>query len=90
MLEHAANTESPSTGSFVPVSLTPNARRQARRPSRTMAIEAAGSFASWSHFGIPAVHPSISESREGSLAPIDVLHRQAYCGETRFDQEVTA
>lgn len=61
VLEHAANTESPSTGAFIPVSLTPNARRQARRPSRTMAIEAAGNFASWSHFGIPVVRPSFSE-----------------------------
>src|SRR4030095_13356235 len=65
--EHAANTESLSTSSFVPLSLTPNARRQRSLQLRMIAIDTAGILNSSSQCGIPTSHPATSDSRKASL-----------------------
>ena len=65
--EHAANAVLTSTGSFVPVSLTPNARCHASWPSRMIAIDTAGIFVSGSHCGIPASQAATSDSRNASF-----------------------
>src|SRR5688572_3264046 len=88
--EHAANTDSVSTGSFVPVSFTPKARRHASRPSRTSAIDTAGSLDSWSHFGMPFSQYETRDSRNASVGRAGFCIPSTYRGRTIVDRPSVA